>query len=192
MQQSLKQSLSVAKQSLRHEMRDKLSTNSLSIDLYADRILDNLRPLLDSANNVLIYHASKYELDLSIVITYLQEQKKSVYHPLAYRDSKLMDIQLCDDSCESKVFYDKELLQDNLAKWYNLDLILLPMLACDIHGYRLGQGGGYYDTSLGYYAPNAIKCGVGFDLQLIDAVPHELHDHKLDYFGSELQLLEFI
>lgn len=60
-----------------------------------------------------------------------------------------------------------------------LDLIIVPGLAFDNQGGRLGYGGGYYDTFLNKQ-PNAVKIGVGFSNQLIEAVPMEEHDIWLD------------
>jgi len=56
-----------------------------------------------------------------------------------------------------------------------LDLILVPGLAFDRHGWRLGRGRGFYDRLL-RQAVSAHRWGVAFDLQIVDSVPHETHD----------------
>jgi len=63
--------------------------------------------------------------------------------------------------------------------WERLDLILVPGLAFDRRGWRLGRGGGYYDRLLAH-APLARRWGVAFDPQLVAEVPLEPHDVKLD------------
>ncbi|MGC3959380.1 MAG: 5-formyltetrahydrofolate cyclo-ligase [Verrucomicrobiota bacterium] len=50
-----------------------------------------------------------------------------------------------------------------------LDLVLAPGVAFDLHGRRLGRGKGFYDRLLA--AVRGTKCGVAFDEQLVDAVP---------------------
>ena len=50
-----------------------------------------------------------------------------------------------------------------------LDLVLVPGIAFDPHGNRLGRGKGFYDRLLA--AVRGTKCGVAFDEQLVDAVP---------------------
>ncbi len=50
-----------------------------------------------------------------------------------------------------------------------LDLVLVPGLAFDPHGRRLGRGKGFYDRLLA--GVRGTKCGVAFDEQLVDAVP---------------------
>lgn len=61
-----------------------------------------------------------------------------------------------------------------------LDLILVPGLAFTPSGIRLGRGKGHFDRLLGR-VPNAISCGVGFDEQVVPALPVESHDMALDH-----------
>lgn len=65
----------------------------------------------------------------------------------------------------------------------DLYAICIPGLAFDRTGARLGYGKGYYDRFL-QQPPDArrpLLIGVGYDFQLIDAVPQDRHDQKLDY-----------
>jgi 5-formyltetrahydrofolate cyclo-ligase len=59
--------------------------------------------------------------------------------------------------------------------WERLDLILVPGLAFDRLGRRLGRGRGYYDRILSL-APSARRWGVAFDCQIVETVPSERHD----------------
>jgi len=59
------------------------------------------------------------------------------------------------------------------------DLILVPGMAFDLSGNRLGRGKGFYDRILS--AASGIKCGVGYDFQLLEAIPTEAHDAKVDF-----------
>lgn len=66
-----------------------------------------------------------------------------------------------------------------------LDTILVPLVAFDAQGHRLGMGGGFYDRLLaqrtgghGIRRPRLI--GVAFDQQQLDAVPHAAHDVPMD------------
>lgn len=61
----------------------------------------------------------------------------------------------------------------------NYDLIVVPGLAFDAAGNRLGYGGGYYDNFLKEH-PSALKVGVAFPFQLVDEVPCEAYDIPLD------------
>ena len=66
--------------------------------------------------------------------------------------------------------------------WDNLDsveLIVVPGVAFDRRNNRMGRGRGFYDRML-KSTPNAMKVGVAFDFQLLDSVPTEPHDVKMD------------
>ncbi|MEZ4722375.1 MAG: 5-formyltetrahydrofolate cyclo-ligase [Flavobacteriales bacterium] len=61
----------------------------------------------------------------------------------------------------------------------NYDLIIVAGLAFDSRGFRVGYGGGYYDTFLASQT-DAFKAGVCYPFQMIDQVPIEEHDIRLD------------
>ena len=63
------------------------------------------------------------------------------------------------------------------------DIVLVPLLAFDREGWRLGYGGGFYDRTLrGLRARKVIVAvGIAFDEQRVDAVPHLDYDERLDW-----------
>lgn len=60
----------------------------------------------------------------------------------------------------------------------NIDVIIVPAVAFDKEGNRLGRGGGYYDRFLKKQS-HATFIGVGYDFQLVDEVPVRKHDQKM-------------
>ena len=60
-----------------------------------------------------------------------------------------------------------------------LALILVPGVAFDLRGGRLGRGRGFYDRLLPQI--HGVKCGVAFDEQIVDAVPTGNHDVRMDF-----------
>jgi 5-formyltetrahydrofolate cyclo-ligase len=63
-------------------------------------------------------------------------------------------------------------------------LLLVPGLAFDVAGGRLGRGGGAWDRAL-IEACGAIAFGVGYEFQVVDAVPREAHDRPVDALLTE-------
>jgi 5-formyltetrahydrofolate cyclo-ligase len=59
------------------------------------------------------------------------------------------------------------------------DLVLVPGIAFDLHGNRLGRGQGFYDRIL--TEVSSIKCGVAYDFQLLEKIPTEPHDARVDF-----------
>ena len=59
------------------------------------------------------------------------------------------------------------------------DLILVPGMAFDVGGHRLGRGLGFYDRLL--EKASGVKCGVCHDFQLLEKIPAEAHDAQVDF-----------
>lgn len=62
--------------------------------------------------------------------------------------------------------------------------VLVPLLAFDGEGHRLGYGGGYYDRTL-QVLPRLRLIGVAYSGQELSAIPREAHDHPLDLIVTE-------
>lgn len=67
-------------------------------------------------------------------------------------------------------------------------LLLVPLLAFDGQGYRLGYGGGYYDRTIAALGA-ARTIGLAFEGQKLDAVPRDRHDRRLDWVVTETTVL---
>jgi len=74
------------------------------------------------------------------------------------------------------------------------DTLIVPLLACDENGWRLGFGGGFYDRTLeGLRARRKITAiGVGFDDQLVPDVPHGPDDQRLDWLLTDKRACAFV
>jgi 5-formyltetrahydrofolate cyclo-ligase len=72
------------------------------------------------------------------------------------------------------------------------DVILAPLLAVDRAGYRLGQGGGYYDRTLSALRRQGplIVVGVGYAVQLVERVPRGELDQKVDWILTDAALVQ--
>jgi 5-formyltetrahydrofolate cyclo-ligase len=67
----------------------------------------------------------------------------------------------------------------------SIDLIVLPALAFDPQGHRLGRGGGYYDRFLARLKPGTVAVGLAFDVQVIDSVPVDGRDAAVDVLVTD-------
>lgn len=65
-----------------------------------------------------------------------------------------------------------------------LDMIIVPLVAFDRTGARLGYGGGCYDRYLPTVAPERLIVGIAFDEQRVDHVPTDAHDLPLSHIVS--------
>ena len=98
------------------------------------------------------------------------------------------------DPLEAKYFGVEQPVVDDGAQWVDPDIVIVPLLAFDRNGYRLGYGGGYYDATLKELRDRkAIQAvGVGYGMQIcLFPLPHEPHDEKLDYVITPEQIFAF-
>jgi 5-formyltetrahydrofolate cyclo-ligase len=79
---------------------------------------------------------------------------------------------------------------------WRLDMVLMPLVGFDVHGNRLGMGGGFYDRTFAYLrrrqtwlAPSLI--GLAHDCQKLDRLPVESWDIPLDGIVSDAECLMF-
>jgi 5-formyltetrahydrofolate cyclo-ligase len=71
-----------------------------------------------------------------------------------------------------------------------INIFIVPGLAFDGRGGRLGQGGGWYDRLLAERSPEALVVGVCYDEELLTEVPREPHDQTVDYVVTPTHLIE--
>jgi len=71
-----------------------------------------------------------------------------------------------------------------------VDLVLVPGLAFDEYGFRLGYGGGYYDRFFTEIEKNVPKIGLCFNIQIIDKVPINSYDIPVDYIITEKDIIK--
>lgn len=79
------------------------------------------------------------------------------------------------------------------AERVNPTVWLVPLLAFDKFGYRLGYGKGHYDRTLEKYRKisHILAVGIGFAAQEIPHNFHEIHDEKLDFMVTEKEVIKF-
>lgn len=89
----------------------------------------------------------------------------------------------------NKRYQTYELDANNIEKFP--DILLVPLLAADLSGNRLGYGGGFYDRYI--YTITKIKkvitIGICFDFQIIKELPVEKHDQKLNFILTDKRLI---
>jgi 5-formyltetrahydrofolate cyclo-ligase len=70
-----------------------------------------------------------------------------------------------------------------------VDWVLVPGVAFDAQGRRMGYGGGYYDRLLPILPPSALRVAGAFEMQIVDRVPTAPHDLALDTIVTEARVI---
>ena len=71
-----------------------------------------------------------------------------------------------------------------------LDVVIVPAIAVDPTGHRIGYGAGYYDRTLPKYAPPAVTIAVAYDWQLVAEVPATPHDVKVAWVVTDTRTID--
>ncbi len=75
------------------------------------------------------------------------------------------------------------------VEWASIQVAVLPGLAFDLRGYRLGRGAGHYDRSLAALLPEARRIGLAFECQVVQRLPVEPHDIPVDLVVTEERII---
>lgn len=133
------------------------------------------------AQTVLLYHALPDEPDLQSLLDEGLLQGKQLLLPVVVGDDLVLKHFKGSGSLREGAFHILEPVGEDfpLEQYHQIDLALIPGMAFDRAGHRLGRGKGYYDRLLPRI-PQAYKLGVCFPFQLLDSIPAESHDINVD------------
>lgn len=138
------------------------------------------------ADNILMYHSLPDELS---TIKFLKKwhDRKRFFLPrvngvnldiLPYEETRL----------ELGSFHIEEPTGDDVVDVEDIELMIIPAVAFDRKGNRLGRGKGFYDRLLA--TSRATKIGVGYEFQLFESIPVDPHDVAMDMVITQKTLLK--
>ena len=136
------------------------------------------------------YHAHQDEADPALLLKALAGLGARIAFPRVTARDAALDFHLVPGG--EFLSPGRHGIHEPLAHWPKVvpQLLLVPLLAYDDHGYRLGYGGGYYDRTLVKLA-GARAIGIAYGGQRMETLPHDSHDHPLDAVLTEQGLKEF-
>jgi 5-formyltetrahydrofolate cyclo-ligase len=127
------------------------------------------------AKTVLLYYPIQNEVDvLPLVKKYKHE--KTLLFPVSHRHGMTVHPYAGNKNMHRGKFGIPE--PTTPAYEGGIDLVIVPAVAFDTKGRRLGRGGGYYDRFIKKQT-HAVLVGVGYDFQLVDEVPAARHDQRV-------------
>lgn len=130
---------------------------------------------------IAVYLASPAEIDLTDFIRAMLHRSITVVAPRWNGATyELAVLRALDDAALRRgPMGIREPREAELVSPHDVTAWFVPALAFDRRGNRLGYGGGWYDRLLADAAPDALRIGVGYDFQMVEALPHESHDVPL-------------
>lgn len=137
-----------------------------------------------AARTVALYSALGPEADASLALPSLLERNKLVVFPRVV--GKRLEFAPASSLDDLQPGYRGVLEPQSVAIDFSvLDVIVVPGIAFDRAGGRLGQGGGHYDRTLAQLGPKPFRVGFCFSCQIVESVPREGHDELLDAIVTE-------
>lgn len=173
-----------SKAGLRRKIREALGKISLAVRTVESMDLcARLEPQLRSAHRILFYAPLADELDVWPLLEKLLRSPTVCALPAfdaasqAYSARRVKNLET--DIFTGKFGVSEPLPDCEEISFGQFDLVLVPGVAFDLSGNRLGRGKGFYDRILS--AASGVKCGIGYDFQLLEKIPAEAHDARVDF-----------
>jgi len=177
-----------SKDDLRARMRIRRA--HLSLSEIEDRGAKVQRRVIESApfskaQNVAVYLPLRGEVPTAEIVEASRRDGKALAVPSSQiADGDYRFAWLDGDNATVAARYGiEEPVDPREAALEDIDLVILPGLAFDMRGVRLGQGAGVYDRLLRDFG--GVRLGLGFDFQIVAELPNEAHDIAVDYLATE-------
>jgi len=157
------------------------------------RIAESLMGLAEirACKSLMLFLSMDDELDTDGLVDRALAAGIAVYAPVTHRRSRrLVPTRVSGlDAVVVGAYGIREPRSDDVLEPELLEGVIVPAVAFDAAGARLGRGGGFYDRMLERMPEGAIRCGVAFDFQIVDAVPCEPHDLPVDLVVTESRVI---
>lgn len=146
--------------------------------------------LYKNSKSVLAYASFGTEVDTQLLLNQVLTDGKILILPRVIKAENRLSLHRVENIRElvDGVWGIREPRADALMVNVNeADLIIVPGVAFDRTGFRIGYGAGYYDRLLLAANPQSTRLSGAFDCQLVDAVPSESHDQQVDIIITPTQ-----
>lgn len=167
------------------EMKKNLSKEEIRIR--SNRIAKKLyaKPFYKQAECIYLYVSYNQEIDTVEIIKRILEDKKRVAVPkVADKNMEFHEITSLDQLSEGAFGILEPTVNKPVSdnpEWASSNLMIIPGLAFDKNGNRIGYGGGYYDRYLHKYPDRiGLKIALAYDFQVLEYIDTESYDEKID------------
>lgn len=185
------------KKEIRQAIRQKMA--SLPPEILHDRSAAACRLLLEQpefrkSEVVMIYLSTPTEVDTTPLALRAWADGKRVLAPLvAWEQRRMlpMEIRSLSTDVREGMLGIREPHEGMPVPVGEIDLVIVPGLAFDTHGNRLGRGRGFYDRFLAHRDYRALSCGLALEDQVLDQLPVEETDKQIHLLVTDVQVHRF-
>jgi 5-formyltetrahydrofolate cyclo-ligase len=176
-----------AKKTLGSMSESALNSASVAISTWLGSLAS-----IESSTTILAYLPLAQEVDLQNLMRGWIEEGKTVCVPVANWEDNTMQAVLLTSMEPEALIESKHGLREPKERFFVptelIDIVLVPGLAFDASGGRLGRGGGFYDRFLARTRP-PMSIGVAFDEQMVDRLHLDPHDILLTAIATPKGLI---
>jgi 5-formyltetrahydrofolate cyclo-ligase len=142
-----------------------------------------------AATKIVLYAPLRGEVETALIAADALRSHLRLYYPIVDREKRRIRLGAVSDLSELApgAFGILEPAAAGALEAGELGpaLVCVPGVAFTPAAARLGRGGGYYDRLLAALSAEAVTAGLGYSFQLIDRLPEQLHDRRLDLVVTE-------
>lgn len=156
----------------------------------ADRVL--CLPIYLRSKSVALYSPIGNEVDTSLICDHARGRGMRLFYPKLYGEElRLAQVESCEDLQDGTMGFREPVG----TSWLTLDdheglLLFVPGLAFDLHGNRLGRGGGWYDRVLARLGKAVKRVGLAYESQIMERLPVEAWDQKVHQIVTEKRVVD--
>jgi 5-formyltetrahydrofolate cyclo-ligase len=186
---------------MKRELRDRFRTTlaALSreeIEAKSNAAAQNLfeSKAYQNANTLMVFVSLSSEIDTTpIVLRAWQDRKRVLVPRLSWQQRRILPIETrsLTDAINGPRFGIHEASSGPPAPIGTIDLVLVPGLAFDKYGNRLGRGRGFYDRFLASSEFNGLACALAFEEQVTESLPVSPHDRPVHMLVTDQKLRRF-
>ncbi|HEX9025321.1 MAG TPA: 5-formyltetrahydrofolate cyclo-ligase [Clostridium sp.] len=187
----------------KEKLRKEILTKRKNIDIVEKEKMD--KKILDEfyenkyyreAKNIFIYISYDSEINTRGIINKALKDNKKIYVPRTEFKTRFMDaveITSLDNLIESKYGILEPSVEEPHIEPNELDLIVVPGVAFDRNGGRMGYGAGFYDRYFKRISKDGIKkiakLALAYDFQILEKVPMNEQDVPVNYIITEKEFI---
>jgi len=174
-----------------HARTLRASLSMAEIEEKSGLICLNVLEVLDGTNPLIVYVSKPLEVNTKDLIGHLIVQGKTVVVPIIEKDKKTLRLSFLNDPgvLQESTFHVPEPVSCELpAQASQVKAAIIPMLAFDKKGNRLGYGAGYYDRFLSSH-PHLTRIGIAFSCQEVEEIPTDTTDARMDIIVTDTGIL---
>lgn len=171
-------------------LKKQLSTEDVNVR--SEKIAENFfsQPFYKDAKNIYLYVSYNQEVNTKLIISQILKDKKRVAVPKVVDDNMVFHEITSLEQLSIGAF---GILEPNIIcpvepnpLWNEHNIMVLPGLAFDKNGARVGYGGGYYDRYIEKYRERIdMKVALAYDFQVFEHIEVESFDEKIDKIITE-------